>query len=77
MIFNQDQEAIKDSLNRIMKEVKEVKKDGRAIKDSQIRISEENIEMYNSKSRVYLNNFCVTFLLYHSNLENIQVYGIL
>ena len=30
-----------------MKEVKEVNQDGREIKDSQIRISEENIEMIN------------------------------
>jgi len=58
MIFNRDQGAIKDSLNRTMKEVKEVNRGERAIKDSQIWISEENIEMYNSKSRVYLNNLC-------------------
>lgn len=57
MIFNRNQGAIKDSLNWITKEVKEVNWDGREIKDSQIQISEENIEMYNSKSRVYLNNF--------------------
>jgi len=31
-----------------MKEVKEVNQDGRAVKDSEIQISEENIEMINS-----------------------------
>ena len=41
--FNQIQGEIKVSLNRIMKEAKEVNQDGREIKDSQIRVSEENI----------------------------------
>ena len=43
MIFNQDQGEIKDSLNWIMKEVKEVNWDGRAIKGSKIQVSEENM----------------------------------
>ena len=45
--FNWIKGEIKDSLNQIMKEVKEVNRDGRAIKGSQIQMSEENIEMIN------------------------------
>ena len=45
--FNWIQGKIKGSLGRIMKEMKEVNRDGREIKDSQIQISEENIEMLN------------------------------
>jgi len=47
VIFNHIKGDIKGSLDWIMKEVKEVNQDGREIKDSQIRISEENIEMIN------------------------------
>ena len=40
---NQIQGAIKGSLGWIMKGMKEVNRDGRAIKDSQIQVSEENM----------------------------------
>ena len=43
--FNQIKREIKGSLDHIMKELKEVNQDGREIKDSHIRISEENIEI--------------------------------
>ena len=43
VVFNRIQREIKGSLGRIMKKVKEVNWDGRAIKDSQIWISEENM----------------------------------
>ena len=63
MIFNRDQGAIKDSLNRIVKEVKEVNRDGREIKDSQIRISEENIKMNNNSEHNVLKQICNNILV--------------
>lgn len=43
MVSNQIQGEIKGSLVQIMKRMKEVNRDGRAIKGYQMRISEENI----------------------------------
>jgi len=43
VVFNRIQKEIKGSLGQIMKQVKEVNRDGRAIKDSHIRILEENM----------------------------------
>jgi len=45
--LNQIQREIKGSLGQIVKEMKEVNQDGKAIKDSQIHISDENVEMIN------------------------------
>ena len=57
MVFNQDQGEVKDSLNRIMSNVKEVNQDGREIKDSQIQISEESIKMNNTLEHSVLKQF--------------------
>jgi len=52
--FNRIQRGINGLLCRIMNKVKEVNRDGREIKDSQIRILEENMEMINCSKQSVL-----------------------